>query len=56
VTADARRYLLTVAVGQGDGRLRVHRLRLTTVGSARGRRIASLHEISRPGTNLFLQG
>jgi hypothetical protein len=41
VTADARRYLLTVAVGEGDGRLRVHRLRLTTVIDARTLRVQS---------------
>jgi hypothetical protein len=39
VTARARRYLLTAAIGQESGRLRLHRLRLGPVSSgAEGRR------------------
>jgi hypothetical protein len=42
VTSSARRYLLTVVVGQADGRLRVHRLRLG------GPRLAVSHSLAAP--------
>jgi len=44
VSASARRYLLTVLVGQAGGRLRVHRLRLETA-QANGRRTDRLRGV-----------
>jgi len=48
VRARARRYLLTAAVGQEGGRLRVHRLRLGPVSSAAEGRRALFSSVPRP--------
>ena len=48
VAVRARRYVLTVAVGQEGGRLRVHRLRLGPVSSAAEGRRALFSSVPRP--------
>jgi hypothetical protein len=48
VPARARRYLLTAAVGQEGGRLRVHRLRLGPVSSAADGRRVLFASVPRP--------